>query len=194
MVDRTKKDIVDAFNRLISKIEFDQITAKLIAEEAGISKATFYRYFKDKYEVMNYNYKALLDSCLCRGDCHNYRDLYFHLFYTAQKEWKYLRYAFHSTGVNSFENYIYEYSLALAERITKENRNGAGFTAEESLQCDVFCHGITFMYQNWIFGKYPISADRAADVLYDLMPDSLRHYWFLPPTDQPDSGSYSHFM
>lgn len=178
MVERTKKDIVNAFNRLIAKTDFDQITAKLIAQEAGISKATFYRYFKDKYEVMNYNYKDLLDRYVNLESCNNYRDLFYNLFYTARKEWRYLRYAFNSTGVNSFQNYIFEYSKEMAERITKENRDGSGFTPEEELQCDVFCNGISYMYKNWIFGKYPITADEAADSLYAIMPETLKYYWF----------------
>lgn len=179
MVDRTRNHIVQAFNRLISKMDFEQITAIKIADEANISKSTFYRYFKDKYEVMNYNYKSLLDQLLQLESCKDYRTLFYHLFYIAEKEWADLRHAFSTVGVNSFSNFIFEYSRMTALTITKMNRNGSGFTAAEELQIDVFCNGISYMYMKWTYGKYRCPASEAADALFELMPETLRYYWFL---------------
>ena len=61
MVDRTLKAITDGFTRLIGEVDFQKITVDMIMKEAGISRSTFYRYFKDKYDVMNANFKNLLD-------------------------------------------------------------------------------------------------------------------------------------
>lgn len=178
-ISHTKQDIVDAFNRLIARAELGNITASMIAAEAGIGKATFYRYFKDKYDVMNYNYKQLLDSYLMQ--CSSYRDLYCQLYLAAQTQLQPLVRAFNSTGINSFENYIYSYSMAIVEEITRENRNGAGYTPEEQMQVDVFCYGISYMYKKWTLGKYSISAEKAADLLYEMMPETLKGYWLLTP-------------
>lgn len=186
MVNRTRRDIVEAFRRLIAKQEIDQFTSMDIAKEAGVSKATFYRYFKDKYDVMNYNYKELLDGCLEK--CRNYRDLFYMLFHIAQTEWKPLRKAFHSTGVNSFANYIYTYSMTVADEITRQNRSGSGFTPEETFQIDVFCHGISYMYNKWTNGQYNIPAQKAADLLYAMAPDSLKHYWFVQNANGPQES------
>ena len=84
MPERTRQAIVSAFNRLIARSEIEKITTEKIAAEADVSKATFYRYFKDKYDVLNYNYKALLDHAL--EQCDNYRDLFFRLFRFAREE------------------------------------------------------------------------------------------------------------
>ena len=45
---RTERDIVQAFNRLIARTDIEKITTQMIADEAGVGRATFYRYFKDK--------------------------------------------------------------------------------------------------------------------------------------------------
>ena len=66
---RTQKAIVDAFNRLISHKGFDEITVADIISEADVSKATFYRYFHDKYDAMNGNYKELLDEFMSLDEC-----------------------------------------------------------------------------------------------------------------------------
>lgn len=179
MPDRTKREIVAAFNRLIARSEMEKITTLRIAEEAEVSKATFYRYFKDKYDVLNYNYQRLLDHSL--QQCGNYRDLYFLLYTFAREEWQNFTRAFNTTGVNSFDNFVYSYSRDVVEEITRQNRGGKGLTPEETMQLDVFCYGISYMYKKWTMGQYALDPASAADSLYAIMPESLKHLWFLTP-------------
>ena len=182
MPERTRQVIVSAFNRLIARAEIEKITTEKIAAEAGVSKATFYRYFRDKYDVLNYNYKALLDDAVER--CCNYRDLFCLLYRYARDEWTDFRRAFDTTGVNSFENFVYSYSKSVVEQITAQNRGGAALTPEEALQVDVLCYGISYMYKKWTLGQYSLDADTAADALFALMPESLKHLWFVSPVEQ----------
>ncbi len=177
MNQRTKRDIVLAFNNLIQRHEFDQITVSDITKEALISKATFYRYFKDKYEVMNENYKQLLDELSKNPSCESYKDLYFGLFSIGRHSWKPMKYAFMSTGVNSFEHFIYTYSKQLVLDITMQNR-GYGFSPQEDLQIDVFCSGISVMYKKYIMEEYPMSAEDAAEALFSIMPETLKYYYY----------------
>lgn len=176
MPERTKRDIVAAFNRLIARAEIEKITTQMIAAEAEVSKATFYRYFRDKYDVLNYNYKQLLDEALMR--CDNYRDLFFELYSFARDEWTSFRRAFYTTGVNSLENFVYSYSKSVVEQITSQNRDGAPLTPEENMQVDVLCYGISYMYKKWTLGQYPLQPDVAADALFALMPETLKELWF----------------
>lgn len=151
----------------------------MIMREAGVSRSTFYRYFKDKYEVMNANYKMALDYYIQPQHSSNYRDLCYHLFNYCQNNLKFFSRALESTGFNSFGNFIYEYSYDTALRITRLNRGGAGFTPVEELQVDVFCNGICAVYRNIICQRYSISPSDAADALYEMMPESLKHYWWI---------------
>ena len=182
MVARTKMAIVDAFNVLIADTDFEDITIQAIVDEAEVSKATFYRYFKDKYDVMNYNYKHILDDAVRLSTVQNYRDLYLRLYQLGETKLRAIRGAFRSTGVNSFERYIYEYSKSVVEEVTRLNRDGAGLSREEALQLDVFCYGISYMYKKWITGQYDIAPSDAADRLYEIMPPTLKDYWFPDPS------------
>ncbi len=178
MVNRTYNIIVDAFNRLIAEKDFNKISVDMIMEKASVSRSTFYRYFKDKYDVMNANYKNLLDYFIDPDKSSNYRELCFHLFEYGQKNLAIFKNALNSTGFNSFSNFIYDYSYENALAITKANRNGEGFTPAEELQVDVFCNGICAVYKNMVQQRYKISAEEAADALYEMMPESLKHYWW----------------
>lgn len=177
VVNRTEYDIVGAFNELVTRYDFEKISVKMIYETAGISKATFYRHFHDKYDVMNYNYKMLLDHCGSMDCVHSYRDLYFQLFAGAQEYWGPIKKFFRSTGYNSFRHFIATYSYDFAESITKMNRNGEGFTEAERLQCVVYVYGIAEMYERWTYGQINLTPEEAADALFDIMPISLRNYW-----------------
>lgn len=78
--------------------------------------------------------------------------------------------AFKSLGIKSYESFIYDYSYYVGEKITKQNRNGAGFTPEEAFHCSMFCHGVGAILREWSEGKYDISPEDAAQVLYKMLP------------------------
>lgn len=178
MLSRTANAILGAFNRLIEETDFQKISVEMIMQKAEVSRSTFYRYFKDKYEVMNANYKNILDYYIMPERSSSYRDLCFHLFEYGQKNLAVFRRALDSTGFNSFTNFIYEYSYQTALKITRINRDGQGFTPQEQLQVDVFCNGICAVYRNMVCQRYKIDASDAADALYEMMPQSLKHYWW----------------
>lgn len=179
MLSRTENAIIDAFNRLMNKNDFNKISVEMILEAATVSRSTFYRYFKDKYEVMNANYKHLLDYFVKPERSSNYRDVIFQLFDFAKDNARLFRNALESTGFNSFSNFVYEYSYETALKITRANRNGVGFTPSEELQVDIFCNGICAVLRNIVHERYKISASEAADALYEMMPGSLKHYWWV---------------
>ncbi|MBE6032563.1 MAG: TetR family transcriptional regulator [Clostridiales bacterium] len=182
MANKIAAAIVSAFNRLILDNDFQKISVDMIMKEAEVSRSTFYRHFRDKYEVMNANFKNILDYYIQPERSKNYRELCFHLFEFGQANLRMFKRALGSTGLNSFRNFIYEYSYQMALEITKANRNGEGFTPVEELQADVFCNGICAVYHNMVHQRYSIDPSDAADALYEMMPESLKHYWW-PETE-----------
>ena len=50
-VQRTKKNIINAFLKLRSKKPLEKISVKELAEQAEINKATFYLHYKDIYDL-----------------------------------------------------------------------------------------------------------------------------------------------
>ncbi len=109
----------------------------------------------------------------------SYLDLYERLFKYGIKNWKFLQRALETIGINSFCEYIGIYSLEIVKSITKQNRNRSELTDTEKLQCDVFCIGVGIMYRNWIHEKYPLTPAEAALALYQIMPVTLRDYWWV---------------
>ena len=50
----TKHQLAECFKELMLKGSFDKITVRMITEQAGVIRPTFYNYFQDKYEVMEW--------------------------------------------------------------------------------------------------------------------------------------------
>lgn len=53
-VQRTYKLLKDAFIRLLSQKNFDQITVQEICEEAMVRRTTFYQHFEDKHDFLGW--------------------------------------------------------------------------------------------------------------------------------------------
>lgn len=51
---RYRQMIVDAFFALCRRFNYDEITILMIAQEADVSRQTFYRHFKTKDEIIHY--------------------------------------------------------------------------------------------------------------------------------------------
>ena len=61
---KTKKDIKDAMRKLLAEKEFDRITVTEICNEAMTSRITFYRYYGDKYDLLDDLFSDLGDQVL----------------------------------------------------------------------------------------------------------------------------------
>ena len=61
--DRMKYLLADAMKQCMKKAAVEKITVKEIVEECGTTRQTFYRNFRDKYDLINWYFdKILLES------------------------------------------------------------------------------------------------------------------------------------
>lgn len=105
----THNKIFNTFNKFIQIKAFDDISVLEICKEAHVSTSSFYCHYKDKYDVMNDNYKRILDQYMHSSQNHNYENVFINLF-NMSKERHYLKNAFYYTGINSLGDFIYQYS------------------------------------------------------------------------------------
>ena len=146
MPERTRLTILHAFDRLVERVGFSKITVSMLVKEAGVSRATFYRYFKDKYDVMNYNYKQMVDT------------------------------AFTPERIDTLEDlFLIFYQMEAAKKIVEENW-GRELNETERLKLRVFAGGCSYMYEDWIRGKYEMSPEEAAHALYMVVPEEFQGY------------------
>lgn len=176
----TKQTILQAFNALLLENQFEKITIEMIAKRSKISKATFYRYFLDKYDVMNYSYRRLVENAIARPECRSWESLYVILADMAQKDSARIRKAYSSQGVNSYSAYLFSFSYDTVEKVIKSARGGSGLSEEERCRLTHFCYGTVGLFYSWVNGDYSFSPETLGKYLYEAMPESLRTLWISP--------------
>lgn len=176
MRDTTKNLILNKFNKLLETYPFEKLTVDIIAKESGISKSTFYRYFLDKYDVMNFSYKRLVDGLFKSPECHNWREMFWHLANASREDAPRLKNAYDSAGVNSYAAFLYKYSYEAVRAVTLRCR-GTDLDVMESCRLSHFCYGTVGAIREWVSGNFDMTDDEMADVLYQAMPETLRDLW-----------------
>lgn len=179
MVDTTKNSILAACNSLLREMPFEKITVSHIVARSGVSKTTFYRYFLDKYDVMNYNYKCNLDRWIVSHRCGNWRELYHCIFSSSIKDKKREKNAYAVVGTNSYSGFLHDYSYQIIEAMTVSCR-GTPLTKEEQLNLSLFCYGGIAVNVDWLNGKLDYTVDEMTDLIFMAMPESMRYCWKQP--------------
>lgn len=59
-----RRSIADAMEDLLKTVPFDKVTVASICNRSGISRPTFYHYFKDKYDVVQWRWSQAGEQCL----------------------------------------------------------------------------------------------------------------------------------
>jgi len=81
----TKEMLVASFRELAGRKNIDKITVRDIAENGGYSTATFYRHFKDKYDLIAWDYAEGTAETMSRRSCSSRRSASTkHNYYKAQ--------------------------------------------------------------------------------------------------------------
>ena len=65
---KKKTRIVQAADQLFKKFGIKKVTVEEICQEAGASKMTFYKYFKNKTELVKYSWQLMIDDSMAKLD------------------------------------------------------------------------------------------------------------------------------
>jgi len=108
----TKKMITDSMFCLLKIKSLDKITIDMILNECQVSRSTFYRYFNDKYELMNWCYKSYVDTLLIRvyNGNESWKSTLSLIYQFLNDNHEYFEQASKVQGNNSFEDFLYSYS------------------------------------------------------------------------------------
>jgi len=174
MVNHTKERIVKSFNLLLETTTLEKISVEMIINQSGISKSTFYRNFKDKFDVMNYNYQVLIDSFIQCGLGNSWKDLYCNIFKFAEVNIELLRNAFKTSGINSFENFIYAYSYSVLENSYLKYNNITSLLIKTKYEMSFFCSGCVDLLKQWVFNNMNMPIEEISQIAYNFMPESMK--------------------
>ncbi|HHU18307.1 MAG TPA: TetR family transcriptional regulator [Clostridiales bacterium] len=168
----TKKRIADSMFNLLKSNSFDKITVQTILDDCKVSRSTFYRYFDDKYELMNWCYQSYVDTLLSMDGRKR-----LHLIYQfLDDNHKYFERATKVHGKNSFLDFLYNYTYNLYKGIYLKNTNSSELSDEARVILEYACAGAVHILDNWLNNGRKESVSEMAEWTFNLIPEIYRQY------------------
>ncbi|MBO5302387.1 MAG: TetR/AcrR family transcriptional regulator [Peptococcaceae bacterium] len=166
ITDMTRAQLVEAFCHLYKEAPVEKITVKQITELAGYNRITFYRYFKDVYDILDYVEDNFLSYAFQRiaaaiqnGIKHEeFIDAFIHLM-TEKKG------CVEALMSGSNVNHTIE---KIKKTMVPAVMKSFGIS-EEDLQCryvfEFYVSGVLSVCSTWLQNGYDLSQDRIVDVI-----------------------------
>lgn len=171
--EKTKYKLAGAVRELMVFTPVDRITVKQIVERCDVTRQTFYRNFKDKYDLINWYFdKLAIVSFRQMGVSLTLREGLIKKFEFIKGERCFFTAAFKSEDHNSLLqhdfDFIYEfYKDIIKKKYQKEIPPDIKFLLE------MYCRGLIAMTVQWVTGGMKRSTEDMAELLVRALPPEL---------------------
>lgn len=175
---KTAKEILaGSFKELAQEKPIDKITVKDIIENCGYSQATFYRQFRDKYDLIAWSYTQDLEAILdqLKGDKCSWRQGLESAAAYFQRHKQYLANLLtHTSGYDSFIIHMTEIHSKSLQKTLDRLADQDPVNEEARMYVQIYCYGTVLFSCDWILGKYNLNEKELAGVYENALPDPLR--------------------
>lgn len=169
--------LIESLKKLMIKHNFDKITIKMITDEAGLIRPTFYNHFTDKYDVLEqicYN-DIFKGSEMLISNKMPYEAIYY-MFSKIENNKDFYIKAIKVTGQNSFEEIMNNNLIKIFKELLNQY-GGNKKNYEEYFYVDdvaeYYSRGLTFIIKRWIEDGMIISAKTLSKKYEILVTNSL---------------------
>lgn len=173
----TKVFLANAIYELLQEKSFEKITVQMILERSGMSRGTFYRYFRDKYELMSWYYQLNVDKSLNKSDGTNWDVLILEIFTFVRDTKTYTSKVMKVEGPNSFMNFLHQYTVDFYKRNYMKRRGIQNLSLEEKFCIDFTSAGQLYVLRDWVLRGFKEPVEEVSKIVYDLMPAMLSPYF-----------------
>ena len=173
----TKQHIWESFYELSATVPFEKLTVEKIIHHSGVSRATFYRHFRDKYDLMNYTSMAVAQRLIGWRKCSSWQEFLYYMFMEIERDKDYFRRAFKTSGQNAHSPFLFEYSYSVAKECYMGSHSITELSMQEHYTIAHYCHGCVDCLEDWLRDPDAISAEEMAALFYKAMPECLRDTW-----------------
>ena len=175
----TKEIIADSFMELAAARAVNRISIVDIVENCSLTKPTFYRYFKDKYDLISWIYvrEAQANVDKIGEDGYLWRNTLLDglRFYEENRNFM-VNALKHTNGRDSFINQINEADIAFTTAQISKKLGGKKVPDDLSRMVKIYCYGTGQYLCDWLMDSKPIPAEKAAEAMEACIPEALKPY------------------
>ena len=172
--EKTKYRLAESMKECMCHTPVDAITVRQITENCGLTRQTFYRNFKDKYDLINWYFdKILLESFEHMGEGKTVYEGLVNKFHYIQQEKLFFKAAFKNDDQNCLRDHDFQLICAFyTEQL--ETRMACRLSRQLQFQLEMYCQGSIYMTVQWVLGYRKCSAEELAHALASAMPEELQ--------------------
>ncbi|MGN1182974.1 MAG: TetR/AcrR family transcriptional regulator C-terminal domain-containing protein [Faecalibacillus sp.] len=171
--EKTKYIFAKSINDLMHKQPLDKITVTDIVKHSGMTRQTFYRYFQDKYDLVNWYFEKLADKSFRQiGNSSTLKEGLTKKFTFLLNDQVFFTQAFQSKDHNNVVNYDYQCILEFYSHII-EKKIGE-IPPDILFLLQMYCHGSITMTVDWAIQGMKESPEMIADLLIEALPVKLK--------------------
>lgn len=172
---QTKYKFAYALIELIKQKPLDKVTVKDITEKAELTRQTFYRNFKDKFDLVNWYFEKLcLKSFKEMGISCTLREGLIKKFTFIKSEREFFSEAFRYEDCNSVMEYDYECIYAFYRNVV--NAKLTVVEADLDFLLRMYCRGSIEMTVEWVRNGMKQDIENIVDLLMEALPARLEEY------------------
>ncbi len=177
---KTAREILaESFRELTVSKTVDKITVPNIVENCGYSKTTFYRLFKDKYDLMAWDYAQRLQTIVSqteKADC-EVREILRDVASLYNEQKGYLRnLLLHTSGYQSFSRHMKQLHIETLTKCVLEATGLKELDVKTEMCIRTYCQGTVELGCDWIMGAYKVTHEELAAVFEDCLPVPLQKH------------------
>lgn len=171
--EKTKNKLAASVKELMQKTPLDKITVKDIVANCNMTRQTFYRNFKDKYDLVNWHFERLAQKSFKQmGISLTLLEGLTKKFNFIKEEKCFFTQAFSSQDYNSLVTYDYESILEFYSEIIR-HKTQAPLEKDIEFLLQMYCKGSIFMTVEWVRKDMPIPSEEIAQLLVEALPPKL---------------------
>lgn len=169
---QTQYIFAQSIKDLMEHQQLDKITVTDIVKHSGMTRQTFYRYFQDKYDLVNWYFEKLADKSFRQiGNSSTLKEGLVKKFTFLLNDKVFFMQAFQSKDYNNVENYDYQCILDFYSQIIKKKIGD--IPQEIMFLLKMYCHGSITMTVEWAVRGMQEEPEVIADLLIEALPPKL---------------------
>lgn len=171
-----KISLAENLRALMVKMLFDKITIKRICDETGVIRATFYNYFEDKYDCLNYiAHHDIVENNIMKFNKGDIFGCIEDILIMIDNNRPFYKAAYNNvTGQNSFEDMVREQFKDLEMRYLEAHRKPTFLAKyDNEVLARYYAESFAYIFKMYVFQEYSYSKDEVMKLIKDLLEHSF---------------------
>ena len=177
----TKELLADSFRELAETKPIHKITISNITGNCGLTQPTFYRHFKDKYDLIAWIYVSDAKEIMGQigTDGYTWRDTLLDgaKYFSGNRTFA-LNALRHTSGRDSFLSLLETVNTELLCTEVRKKLMTEHIPQDVLTMIKVYCYGTVRYTCEWLLEEMPLSRETYADVMEKCLPEPLRQYLY----------------